>query len=124
MLKYSQSFLRAVEKFFNSQILSLVQGLRFLELRKVRHRNSLSSYDNSGITTGLKQGHKVCYRNHKAFDCLRSRRHYKTHLTIYGGRYWDRTSDPFHVKEVRYRCANRPYEVLQLIEVETGFEPV
>ena len=41
-----------------------------------------------------------------------------------GGRYWDRTSDPFHVKEVRYRCANRPYEVLQLIEVETGFEPV
>jgi len=24
------------------------------------------------------------------------------------GRYWDRTSDPFHVKEVRYRCANRP----------------
>ena len=26
----------------------------------------------------------------------------------FGGRYWDRTSDPFHVKEVRYRCANRP----------------
>ena len=25
------------------------------------------------------------------------------------GRYWDRTSDPFHVKEVRYRCANRPF---------------
>ena len=25
------------------------------------------------------------------------------------GRYWDRTSDPFHVKEVRYRCANRPW---------------
>ena len=27
---------------------------------------------------------------------------------IMSGRYWDRTSDPFHVKEVRYRCANRP----------------
>ena len=39
-----------------------------------------------------------------------------------GGRYWDRTSDPFHVKEVRYRCANRPG--LKLFEVETGFEPV
>ena len=26
----------------------------------------------------------------------------------FGGRYWVRTSDPFHVKEVRYRCANRP----------------
>ena len=24
------------------------------------------------------------------------------------GRYWIRTSDPFRVKEVRYRCANRP----------------
>ena len=46
------------------------------------------------------------------------------HSTTLRGRYWDRTSDPFHVKEVRYRCANRPYEVLQLIEVETGFEPV
>jgi hypothetical protein len=25
------------------------------------------------------------------------------------GRYWIRTSDPFRVKEVRYRCANRPW---------------
>lgn len=25
-----------------------------------------------------------------------------------GGRYWIRTSDPFGVNEVRYRCANRP----------------
>lgn len=49
-----------------------------------------------------------------------------------GGRYWDRTSDPFHVKEVRYRCANRPkYELyisqnvyVLCLEVETGFEPV
>ncbi len=27
---------------------------------------------------------------------------------IKNGRYWIRTSDPFRVKEVRYRCANRP----------------
>ena len=27
------------------------------------------------------------------------------------GRYWTRTSDPFRVKEVRYRCANRPGNV-------------
>ena len=48
------------------------------------------------------------------------------------GRYWDRTSDPFHVKEVRYRCANRPKCELYIsqnvyvlsLEVETGFEPV
>ena len=26
----------------------------------------------------------------------------------FSGRYWIRTSDPFRVKEVRYRCANRP----------------
>jgi hypothetical protein len=38
------------------------------------------------------------------------------------GRYWDRTSDLFRVREARYRCANRPFVVL--IEVETGFEPV
>ena len=31
-----------------------------------------------------------------------------SNLSVKGGRYWDRTSDPFHVKEVRYRCANRP----------------
>ncbi len=35
-----------------------------------------------------------------------------------GGRYWDRTSDLFRVREARYRCANRP------CEVGTGFEPV
>ena len=39
-----------------------------------------------------------------------------------GGRYWDRTSDLFRVREARYRCANRPFVVL--VEVETGFEPV
>ena len=39
-----------------------------------------------------------------------------------GGRYWDRTSDLFRVREARYRCANRPLVVL--LEVETGFEPV
>ncbi len=27
-----------------------------------------------------------------------------------GGRYWDRTSDLFRVREARYRCANRPEE--------------
>ena len=26
----------------------------------------------------------------------------------FGGRYWDRTSDLFRVKEARYPCANRP----------------
>ncbi len=28
------------------------------------------------------------------------------------GRYWIRTSDPFRVKEVRYRCANRPFHAI------------
>ena len=28
---------------------------------------------------------------------------------LQNGRYWIRTSDPFRVKEVRYRCANRPH---------------
>lgn len=27
---------------------------------------------------------------------------------LLGGRYWDRTSDLFRVREARYRCANRP----------------
>ncbi len=39
------------------------------------------------------------------------------------GRYWDRTSDLFRVREARYRCANRP-RYSGLLEVETGFEPV
>ncbi len=29
-------------------------------------------------------------------------------LPYFGGRYWDRTSDLFRVREARYRCANRP----------------
>ena len=45
-----------------------------------------------------------------------------------GGRYWDRTSDLFRVREARYRCANRPCGQSQIqsanLEVETGFEPV
>ena len=41
----------------------------------------------------------------------------------YGGRYWDRTSDLFRVKEARSRCANRPLGTTHC-EVETGFEPV
>ena len=28
----------------------------------------------------------------------------------FGGRYWDRTSDLFRVREARYRCANRPFK--------------
>jgi hypothetical protein len=41
-------------------------------------------------------------------------------------RYWDRTSDLFRVREARYRCANRSnrYEIIFLLEVATGFEPV
>jgi hypothetical protein len=36
------------------------------------------------------------------------------------GRYWIRTSDPFRVKEVRYRCANRPLvSLLMEIGVDT-----
>ena len=38
-----------------------------------------------------------------------------------GGRYWDRTSDLFRVREARYRCANRPG--VCCCEVEMGFEP-
>ncbi len=44
------------------------------------------------------------------------------------GRYWDRTSDLFRVREARYRCANRPTLLKPVVEkgfeVETGFEPV
>jgi hypothetical protein len=40
------------------------------------------------------------------------------------GRYWDRTSDLFRVREARYRCANRPGLALTASEVATGFEPV
>jgi hypothetical protein len=29
-------------------------------------------------------------------------------VSLLGGRYWDRTSDLFRVREARYRCANRP----------------
>src|SRR4029078_707752 len=43
-----------------------------------------------------------------------------------GGRYWDRTSDLFRVREARYRCANRPSRESRFLslEVDTGFEPV
>ena len=48
---------------------------------------------------------------------------------VRGGRYWDRTSDLFRVREARYRCANRPLhpvrpETMVFTEVGTGFEPV
>ena len=50
-------------------------------------------------------------------------------LPCSGGRYWDRTSDLFRVREARYRCANRPciqqkLEDMVFTEVGTGFEPV
>ena len=56
----------------------------------------------------------------------RSRRPESTSdLRFCGGRYWDRTSDLFRVKEARYRCANRPgLGALLECEVATGFEPV
>ena len=56
----------------------------------------------------------------------------KTPLTCgaSGGRYWDRTSDLFRVREARYRCANRPCchgpskpDRGSNFEVEKGFEP-
>ena len=37
------------------------------------------------------------------------------------GRYWIRTSDPFRVKEVRYRCANRPH--LVILDHGGAFDP-
>ena len=40
-----------------------------------------------------------------------------------GGRYWDRTSDLFRVKEARYRCANRPLAG-RGSEVATGLDSV
>ena len=47
-------------------------------------------------------------------------------VSLLGGRYWDRTSDLFRVREARYRCANRPSREAGFsgLEVDTGFEPV
>ena len=39
------------------------------------------------------------------------------------GRYWIRTSDPFRVKEVRYRCANRPHQPLYKLRFQPDYEP-
>ena len=36
------------------------------------------------------------------------------------GRYWDRTSDLFRVREARYRCANRAYNINVLLRGEDG----
>ena len=77
-------------------------------------------------------GHRDADRNHRASDYYRSLAKPMFYYLKSGGRYWDRTSDPFHVKEVRYRCANRPKCELYIcknvyvprLEVETGFEPV
>ncbi len=52
--------------------------------------------------------------------------HVKNHCTevrVFRGRYWDRTSDLFRVREARYRCANRPCFCMFYYEVGTGFEP-
>ena len=38
----------------------------------------------------------------------RSRSNCMKQVSLLGGRYWDRTSDLFRVREARYRCANRP----------------
>ena len=46
----------------------------------------------------------VCFENDFRFRRLPMYLH-----SCIGGRYWVRTSDPFHVKEVRYHCANRPW---------------
>ena len=58
----------------------------------------------------------------------RDRRQKPRHLCrgFAGGRYWDRTSDLFRVREARYRCANRPSlsRFCFRLEVEMGFEPV
>ena len=35
-------------------------------------------------------------------------------------RYWDRTSDLFRVREARYRCANRAYNINVLLRGEDG----
>ncbi len=53
--------------------------------------------------------------------CDRTRGHVFDRL--FCGRYWDRTSDLFRVREARYRCANRP-KLYEVVEVATGFEPV
>jgi hypothetical protein len=95
----------------------------------VLHRNSLFSYGNEDRAIELKLDRKVFHRNRRAFDYSHSPYNYRTERVETGGRYWDRTSDPFHVKEVRYRCANRPFLLscdvaVKCIEVETGFEPV
>ena len=36
------------------------------------------------------------------------------------GRYWDRTSDLFRVREARYRCANRAHKTVVLLRGEDG----
>jgi hypothetical protein len=60
----------------------------------------------------------------------RSRANCLKQVSLLGGRYWDRTSDLFRVREARYRCANRPCpsggypETMVFTEVGTGFEPV
>src|SRR5690554_1712931 len=41
-------------------------------------------------------------------------------LRLQCGRYWDRTSDLFRVREARYRCANRPGELVGIAVLSGG----
>ena len=86
------------------------------------------------------QGHDTPERRNLARTRRRSARRYCTDIARHAsrqrktladqgfscGRYWDRTSDLFRVREARYRCANRPFSGNCFIrmEVDTGFEPV
>ena len=42
---------------------------------------------------------------------MRARKKQLRRAALFRGRYWDRTSDLFRVREARYRCANRPEPV-------------
>ena len=72
------------------------------------HRSNSFSCGNAGTTSGWQRDRKVDGSNRTASDYWRPCAEYSFEFRKSGGRYWDRTSDPFHVKEVRYRCANRP----------------
>ena len=103
---------KAINEFQNQLLAATHTGL---------HHSNLFSYGNGDITTESIQGHKVCHRNHKASDCWRSLKKYKSklriwweirivawtmssrHFTSLRGRYWDRTSDPHNVNVVLYR---------------------
>jgi hypothetical protein len=47
-------------------------------------------------------------RQKQALQRLAELKNTDTTAILLNGRYVTRTRDPFHVKEVRYHCANRP----------------